>query len=89
MSGVKYKEHIKASRNRKRLWLRKLKDGPCIDCGQRFPPPIMEWDHVRGEKEFGLADTIANNISRERILKEIEKCELVCANCHRLRHMAA
>lgn len=43
----------------------------------------FDFDHVRGEKTFGVA-RIAN-YSKDRIMLELEKCELVCACCHRLR----
>ena len=54
----------------------------CIDCGTS-DPRVLEFDHVRGEKEFILkaAKTKPLNI----ILAEIEKCDVVCANCHRIR----
>lgn len=77
---------VKRSRRKKKKWMDSLKQGlPCSDCRGNFPPYVMDWDHVRGEKEFSLGDTLSNNISRERILVEIEKCDLVCANCHRIR----
>jgi SepF-like predicted cell division protein (DUF552 family) len=57
------------------------KDSPCTDCGKRFPPECMDWDHVTGVKIMP--------VSRIRNLRdfliEIEKCDLVCANCHRIR----
>jgi len=60
-----------------------LKDKPCLDCGQRFPPCAMDFDHVQGGKKF----TIGSQITRPMrvLLEEIEKCELLCANCHRIR----
>jgi|ERR1035437_1576822 hypothetical protein len=65
-----------------RALLDALKDGPCTDCGGRFPPECMDWDHLR-DKKFDLAN--ANTRSPASILAEIAKCELVCANCHRIR----
>jgi|SRR5665213_1631270 len=57
------------------------KDRPCVDCGVKYPPWVMQFDHVRGVKEFNLAE--GRNIgSKRRVLAEIEKCEIVCANCH-------
>ena len=40
-----YKEtrRLQAERNRKRL--QALKDSPCVDCGIKYPPCVMEWDH--------------------------------------------
>lgn len=82
----RYKRNAAKFHARKQKMLIDLKDGPCTDCGGRFPHPAMEWDHVD-------ADTKVDNISRmlrrrvrlETVLAEIEKCDLVCANCHRIR----
>src|ERR1022692_77368 len=60
------------------------KDVPCADCKQRYPPCVMDFDHVRGRKRFGLA-AYSSSWSKEIWEKEMAKCEVVCANCHRLR----
>ena len=66
-----------------RLRLSALKSGPCMDCGGRFPPECMDFDHVRGEKRDGVARMF--DYSPALLEAEIAKCELVCANCHRIR----
>ena len=68
------------SRERRRAWKAGLKSGPCTDCGNAFPPECMDFDHVRGEKVQGVSC-----MSGIAALAEIEKCDLVCANCHRIR----
>lgn len=75
-----------AIKERNRDYVRKIKESnPCIDCGQIYHYSQMDFDHVRGEKRYNVA-TIANTLaSINTIKKEIAKCELVCANCHRLR----
>ena len=55
---------------------------PCVDCGES-DPVVLEFDHLR-DKEFNIGAAIARN-SWARILKEMEKCEVVCRNCHRRR----
>jgi hypothetical protein len=75
-------------RNRaKRVALvRELKDKPCADCGQRYPFFAMEFDHRDGEtKEFNIATAVRTLIGLNRLLREIEKCDLVCCLCHRFR----
>ncbi len=64
-----------------------LKEGkPCTDCGRSYPPYVMEWDHLPGTiKKLVLSDTRRAAHAKKRILEELEKCELVCANCHRER----
>lgn len=69
-----------------RAFVDSLKDAPCLDCGGRFPPFCMEFDHVRGVKRFALGK-MANH-RREAVLEELEKCELVCCACHRIRTQA-
>jgi hypothetical protein len=70
-----------------RTWMDGLKEGqPCTDCGLIFPRPVMEWDHLPGtEKLMDLSNARRSAWGKERILAEIAKCELVCANCHRMR----
>lgn len=62
--------------------MRALKESsPCTDCGEFYPFCVMEFDHVEGVKVSKLATWAVNN-GRQRVLEEIEKCELVCSNCH-------
>ena len=63
--------------------IRMAKDVPCADCGERYGPWMMDFDHVRGTKRFDVGR--ANSKSMAAILAEIAKCEVVCANCHRQR----
>jgi hypothetical protein len=71
-----------------RAWLHEQKSAPCADCHHKFAPCAMDFDHVRGEKSFNIGSTrgsFDSERSRERVLEEIAKCDLVCANCHRVR----
>ena len=64
-------------------WLAELKSRPCADCGGTFPPYVMDFDHVGTDKSFTISRKIGAN--KGTLLSEIEKCDLVCANCHRIR----
>jgi hypothetical protein len=55
---------------------------PCVDCGEG-DPVVLEFDHL-GEKLFDIGQALPYR-SWKRILEEIEKCVVVCANCHRRR----
>lgn len=68
-------------------WYRSLKDGKsCVDCGGMFHYSAMEWDHRPGvTKVGGLSSIVKKTNSRRRVLEEISKCDLVCANCHAVR----
>lgn len=61
------------------------KDRPCADCGVSYPPCVMDFDHVRGDKKNNVATLVASHYGVATISAEIKKCEVVCANCHRLR----
>ena len=67
-----------------RKLVRDLKDIPCTDCKQSFPTYCMDFDHVRGKKKFTIASN-TQRIGKKKLLAEIAKCEVVCANCHRIR----
>lgn len=80
-------QKMRVRRNQKRFKqeVAALKMHPCLDCG--FVPVDacqMDWDHVDGVKVNGVSQLVALG-SMSRVLDEISKCELVCANCHRLR----
>jgi hypothetical protein len=65
--------------------LNEAKSVPCVDCGIRYPTWVMQFDHVRGTKDFTLANARIHGYSLQKIRDEIAKCEIVCANCHAQR----
>ena len=75
----------KKYRGKRAEWLIAQKSKPCADCDNRYPFYCMDFDHVRGVKEFGIADSQWSWKSIAQLEVEIAKCELVCANCHRIR----
>jgi hypothetical protein len=92
------REHYAANRQRyiaqaaaqkKRLRLERtryliefFKTNPCVDCGER-DPVVLEFDHLR-DKSFDIGSGLHNR-RWQSVLDEIEKCEVVCANCHSRR----
>jgi hypothetical protein len=70
-------------------FLRDLRRRPCQDCGGSFPPWVMDFDHRDpAEKPFNVMTGRAMLMSRARLTAEIEKCDIVCANCHAARTYA-
>ena len=70
----------------RQTWLNELKAGPCTDCGVGYLPVVMQFDHVRGQKTANIGKLlIADKHYKAVILREIENCDLVCANCHFVR----
>jgi hypothetical protein len=55
---------------------------PCADCGVSYPPYVMQFDHIVDGKRGNVADMARSGFSIENIQLEIDKCELVCSNCH-------
>ena len=56
----------------------------CLDCQQFYHWMVMEFDHRPGEVKLGEISQMLQ-WSAAKVLAEIAKCDLVCANCHRLR----
>lgn len=95
LKGIYYKPHCNScvykkyeTRYKKRISLKKrdlidkYKEVPCTDCGNTFPTCCMDFDH-KYDKKFNIATGLCR--SDESLLKEIDKCDVVCSNCHRIR----
>lgn len=54
---------------------------PCVDCGEK-DPTVLTFDHVREIKSFNISDAANGSVSMTSLVKEIEKCDVRCANCH-------
>jgi predicted RNA-binding protein len=57
---------------------------PCSDCGKKYAHYVMDFDHISDDKKKNVS-SLAKRGSRKQVWEEIEKCELVCSNCHRER----
>ena len=70
----------------KKLKAIKHMGGVCQDCKKSYPPPVFDFHHLDpSEKELNLGD-IMRRKDFSTIEKELSKCVLLCANCHRIRH---
>ncbi len=82
------KAKVAEKKNRKRQRLREIvrsaKAVPCADCGCSYPYYVMDLDHI-GEDKTMIVSKLVNFGATARLLAEIAKCEVVCANCHRAR----
>jgi L-lysine 2,3-aminomutase len=77
------KELQKQKQQFKRM-LSELKESRgCYDCGEKNPI-VLDFDHLK-DKKYNVSRMVHDGFSWKAILKEIEKCEVVCANCHRVR----
>lgn len=84
-----YKRRAKESANRKVKIIQKyvwdyLFSHPCVDCGESNIV-VLEFDHKDGTEKSGNISGLIHNGSLFNIKREIEKCEVRCANCHKKR----
>ena len=69
-----------------RQLVKEAKSVPCVDCGHSYPYYVMDLDHLpEFDKKFDLSVAASKMRSIKSVKNEIEKCEPVCANCHRVR----
>lgn len=83
--------------DRARALIQEHKVGPCVDCGGDFPQVCYDFDHrdpmqkhpsLRGKLGHTSVRRNMNYLARTsatQFLDEIKKCDVVCANCHRIR----
>ena len=70
-------------------FLNSHKNVPCMDCGKKYPPYVMDFDHRDpSTKSFTISQRRAT-ISLQALENEIAKCDIICANCHRERTWGA
>ena len=55
----------------------------CVDCGESNPL-VLDFDHVKGIKIACISNMVRGSYCLETIQAEIDKCEVRCANCHRI-----
>ena len=87
--GDKHRKHVRKKTREKKEELKQyiwkyLSTHPCVDCGESNPV-VLEFDHVKGKKNKSIARMVSDNYSLEAIQREISKCVVRCANCHRIK----
>lgn len=60
-----------------------LQENPCYKCGETNPL-VLQFDHIQN-KEFEIGLVVTQGYSIDRIKVEIEKCQVLCANCHSIK----
>lgn len=58
----------------------------CVDC-KNNDIRVLEFDHLR-DKKYNINSLMHNGVSLVTLQREIDKCDVVCANCHRIRTYA-
>lgn len=89
------RENSLERRKRVRLLLDKFKDVPCAACGVKFPSCCMDFHHRNPIDKHPVMRRKSSNVGMtsfgyavklEVLLDEIAKCDVICANCHRIHH---
>jgi hypothetical protein len=64
-------------------FINKIKmDKGCSKCGYKNHAAALDFNHVHGDKKFNISQD--SKVAMDKLLAEIEKCEILCANCHRI-----
>lgn len=81
-----HKATVRAYRLKAIAYLTAAKNKPCMDCGLSFPTICMDFDHRPStSKKLDVSVMVGSGWSIALIQAEIDKCDLVCSNCHRIR----
>lgn len=82
----KYTQNQRKRRLNRYDWLWELKCGlRCIKCGDD-DPACLDFHHTDPSKKDGLISKLIVTASMDRVIEEIEKCDVLCASCHRKLH---
>ena len=74
---------VKQRKNQLKEWLESYKSNlKCEICSEDHPATIQFHHKDPQEKEIEISKTVNQGWSKERILSEIDKCQVLCANCH-------
>jgi hypothetical protein len=89
---TKISQQKKDKRIEFKLELIQLGGGKCLDCGlesnEENPPACFDFHHKDPkEKKFSVGRALGHHANKDLSLEEIKKCDLVCATCHRRRHV--
>jgi len=66
----------------------RMKEKPCADCETAYPFFVMDFDHRDPSTKDFTISRVVTRLAWDKLVAEIEKCDVVCVNCHRLRTWA-
>jgi hypothetical protein len=76
-------EEKRQRRAERRDWARAIKeDEGCHLCDEDVGV-ALDWHHIAANKDGNIGEMASKGASKERLRKEMEKCVVLCANCHR------
>ncbi|MEK6829955.1 MAG: hypothetical protein AABY15_07590 [Nanoarchaeota archaeon] len=79
--------HVTRRKKEIKKWLQNYKKNlKCVECGENHPA-TLEFHHLGGlKKDRSISQMVVDGISINRILAEMEKCKVLCSNCHQKLH---
>lgn len=81
------KHRVKEVKRRNIKWYKNLKSSlSCKECGESHPATLHFHHLDLANKSFSISQAVGRNLSRNKILSEIAKCDILCANCHAKKH---
>ena len=85
LEQVKARKHEARNIAREYVW-NYLSTHPCVECGEN-DPVVLEFHHRHG-KDKAVSEMVTGGYPASTIQGEIDKCDVLCANCHRKKTMA-
>jgi hypothetical protein len=77
-------DRVSKGKKKRRDFVKELKiEAGCFLCGYKKTSAALHYHHLKPEdKEFDISWGVNKQLTEEKLLKEIEKCVILCANCH-------
>lgn len=86
--GQREKTRARTTRSRtlakRKIWDIKEKSG-CVDCKENYPHYMLDFDHLPEFEKIDSPTQMIHKYSWEKAVEEMSKCDIVCANCHKIR----
>lgn len=77
--------NLERRKHKKQMVKDHLKNCACVVCGNK-DFRVLEFDHInRKNKKYNISDMAGAGLGWKTILNEIKKCQVLCANCHRIK----
>lgn len=80
---TRHMANVRETKEQQRLWLRQQKIGKCCKYCTEDDPRCLDYHHRDRSTKLADVSNMWHQYGKPRILEEIAKCDLVCANCHR------
>jgi len=86
--GKQAEKNRRFAENRRKWLVEYKKTLACVRCGESHPATLTFHHKNSLEKSFEIGNALKLGVGLKRLLAEIEKCEVICANCHAKEHLS-